>query len=177
MRMWVWSLTSLSGLRIWHCRELWYSSQMWLAFYIAVAVAQAGSCSFDSTPSLRTYICRGCSPKKKLQFLEFLLWLSELRTERFLCKDVSLISGLAQWVKVQCCHKLWCWPQLLFNPWLGISIYHKCGLKKKKKNYSIRIGFSKCISFVVKINTPITEIPNSCLLDVLMENSNGIWAS
>ena len=28
------------------------------------AVAQAGSCSSDSTPSLRTSICCGCSPKK-----------------------------------------------------------------------------------------------------------------
>ena len=24
------SLTSLSGLRIWHCHELWFRSQMWL---------------------------------------------------------------------------------------------------------------------------------------------------
>ena len=30
MRMRVQSLASLSGLRIWHCHELWYRSQMWL---------------------------------------------------------------------------------------------------------------------------------------------------
>ena len=29
-RMWVQSLASLKGLRIWHCRELWYGSQSWL---------------------------------------------------------------------------------------------------------------------------------------------------
>ena len=30
MRLWVRSLASLSGLRIQHCHELWYKSQMWL---------------------------------------------------------------------------------------------------------------------------------------------------
>ena len=29
-----------------------------------MAVVEAGSCSSDSTPSLGTSICRGCSPKK-----------------------------------------------------------------------------------------------------------------
>ena len=32
---------------------------------IAIAVAQAGNCSSDSTPSLGTSICHKCSPKKK----------------------------------------------------------------------------------------------------------------
>ena len=32
--------------------------------YVAVAVVQVGSCSSDSTPSLRTSICLGCGPKK-----------------------------------------------------------------------------------------------------------------
>ena len=32
---------------------------------IAVAVAQAGSYSSDLTPSLGTYICYGCGPKKQ----------------------------------------------------------------------------------------------------------------
>jgi len=38
MRMRVQSLASLSGLRIWCCRELWYRLQMWLRSHIAVAV-------------------------------------------------------------------------------------------------------------------------------------------
>ena len=38
MRLRVQSLVSLSGLRIWCCRELWRSSQMWLGSGIAVAV-------------------------------------------------------------------------------------------------------------------------------------------
>ena len=39
MRMQVWSLASLSGLRIGHCRELWWRLQMHLGSGIAVAVA------------------------------------------------------------------------------------------------------------------------------------------
>ena len=37
-RIRVWSLASLSGLRIWHCHELWFRSQTRLGFGIAVAV-------------------------------------------------------------------------------------------------------------------------------------------
>ena len=70
MRMGVQSMASLSGLRIWHCHELWYRSQMWLRSCVAVAMVWATSCSSDSTPSLRTSICPGCNLKKKV-FLEF----------------------------------------------------------------------------------------------------------
>ena len=38
MRMWVQSLASLSGLRIWHCHELWCRLQTWLGSRVAVAV-------------------------------------------------------------------------------------------------------------------------------------------
>ena len=62
MRMRVQSLALLSGLGIWHCHELWYTSQMWLGSGMAVTVA--GSCSDDSTPSLGTSICR--QPLKKI---------------------------------------------------------------------------------------------------------------
>ena len=37
---------------------------------IVVAVAYAGSCSSDSTPSLGTSICWGCSPKKKQEIIK-----------------------------------------------------------------------------------------------------------
>ena len=46
MRMWVRFLTTLSGLRIWHCGKLWSRSQMWLGSVMAVA----GSYSSDSPP-------------------------------------------------------------------------------------------------------------------------------
>ena len=38
MIMWVGALASLSGLRIRHCRELWYRLQMWLRSGVVVAV-------------------------------------------------------------------------------------------------------------------------------------------
>ena len=61
MRMHVQSLSWLSRLRIWHCRELWCKLQTQLGSCKAVAVVLAGSYSSDLTPSLRTYIC----PKKQ----------------------------------------------------------------------------------------------------------------
>ena len=63
MKMRVWSLTLLSGLRIWCCQELWYRLQMWLGCGVAVAVD--GSCNSNWTPSLGTSICPGCGPKKQ----------------------------------------------------------------------------------------------------------------
>ena len=68
--MWVWSLALLSRLSIQHCCKLWYKSQMWLRSQVAVAVAYAGSCSSDSTPSLRTSICCRCTLKKKKSSLK-----------------------------------------------------------------------------------------------------------
>ena len=65
IRMQVRSLALLSWLRIQHCCELWCRLQMWLRCGIAVAVAQAGSCSSDSTPSLETSICCRYSAKKQ----------------------------------------------------------------------------------------------------------------
>ena len=37
---------------------------MGLGSGVAVALAKAGGCSSNSTPSLGTYICCGCGPKK-----------------------------------------------------------------------------------------------------------------
>ena len=36
--VWVQSLALFSGLRIWHCHELWWRSQMQLGSHIAVAL-------------------------------------------------------------------------------------------------------------------------------------------
>ena len=65
MRMQAQSLPSLSGLRIGHCCELRCKSQTHLGSCVSVAVAQAGSCSSDSTPSLGTSVCCGGGPKKQ----------------------------------------------------------------------------------------------------------------
>ena len=57
IRLGIRSLVSLSGLRTWHCCELWCRSQKQLGSGVAVAVAYASSCSSDKTPSLGTSIC------------------------------------------------------------------------------------------------------------------------
>ena len=64
IRMLFRSLASLSGLRIQHYRALWCRSQKRLGSGVAVAVAEASSCSSDLTPSLATSICSRCNPKK-----------------------------------------------------------------------------------------------------------------
>ena len=65
MRMQVWSLTLLSGLRIRCCCEL--QGRLWtrLGSGIAVTVVYARSCSSDLIPSLGTSICCECGPKKE----------------------------------------------------------------------------------------------------------------
>ena len=65
MRMLVWTLAPGSGLRIQHCRVLQCTSQTCLGSGIAVAMAEAGSWSSHSTPSLGTSICCRYSPEKK----------------------------------------------------------------------------------------------------------------
>ena len=61
------SLASLSGLRIWHCREPWCRSQTWIWSRIAVVVAEASGYSSEWIPSLGTSTCHGCSPRKTKQ--------------------------------------------------------------------------------------------------------------
>ena len=76
IRIWVQSLASLSGLRVQRSCELWCRSQTQLGARVAVAVLWASSCSSDSTPSLGTSLCLGCSPKgkKKLQSHVWIWW-------------------------------------------------------------------------------------------------------
>ena len=62
MRMWVWSLALMRGLRIWHCLKPQHSSQMRLRSGAAVAVVETGSS--DSTPSLGTSMWHRCGPEK-----------------------------------------------------------------------------------------------------------------
>ena len=64
MRLQIRSLAPLSGLRIRCFGELWCRLQMSLGSGVAVALAQASGYSFNSTPSLGTFICLGCGPRK-----------------------------------------------------------------------------------------------------------------
>ena len=53
----------IQGVKIRHCQELWCRSQTQLGSCIAVAVA--GSCSSNWTPSLRTSTCCRCGQERK----------------------------------------------------------------------------------------------------------------
>ena len=65
LRMQACSLASLSKSRIRHCHKLQHRSQMWLRSGVAVAVAEASSCSSDSTPSLAMSYATGATLKRK----------------------------------------------------------------------------------------------------------------
>ena len=69
MRMWVRSPASLSG---WW-RKLRHRSQMRLGSGVAMVVAEAGSCSSDTNPSLGTYIWHRRRPKKKRKIIRLVL--------------------------------------------------------------------------------------------------------
>ena len=93
--MWVRSLASLSELRIRHCCTLQCRLQMWLGSWVAVAVAQAGSCRSDSTPSLGTSTCCTGAPPKKKRKKEKMSFIMSLPSQRKM-KNTSVSSFLRQ---------------------------------------------------------------------------------
>ena len=58
-------ISSILGLRIQHCRELWCRSQLWLESGIAGAVVQAIGYSSNLTPSLETSTYHRCGHKQQ----------------------------------------------------------------------------------------------------------------
>ena len=64
MRLQVLSLASLSGLRIWRCRELWCRSQMRLRSGVAMALARPVATA-PIQPLAWETPCHGCDPKKR----------------------------------------------------------------------------------------------------------------
>ena len=60
----------IPGLSIRHCHELWCMLQTWLGFCIAMVVVYAGRCSSNLTPSLGTFICCRCNPKKQNKLIK-----------------------------------------------------------------------------------------------------------
>ena len=71
---------------------------------------------------------------KKLQNVEFLLWLSRLRTWQ-LCEDSDSIPVLANGYRSSIATSTWhrSQLQLWFDPGPGTSVYHTCSQKKEKK--------------------------------------------
>ena len=84
MRLRVPSLASLRGLRIRRCWELRCRWQTRLGSRVAVAGAQAGRHSADSTPSLGPSMCRRSGPRKGKETKEKKLgfYFNELEKEK-----------------------------------------------------------------------------------------------
>ena len=91
----VWSLASLSGLRIWHCHELWCRSKTQLGSQVAVAVVQASGHSSDSTPSLGTSIYCGCGPRKDKKKKK-----EERKKKNFKSTDPLHVFWIAEYLKL-----------------------------------------------------------------------------
>ena len=82
------SLPLLSGLRIWHCHELWCRLQSQLRSHVAVALALAGSYSSNWTPNLGTHICTGVAQamakrqkkREKINIVNIFIYVSQILT-------------------------------------------------------------------------------------------------
>ena len=142
MRMRVWSLASLTGLRIQRCCEPWCRSQMQLGSCVAVAVVVAGSYSSSWTPSLGTsmYLNVALKRQKDQKKKENCIWW------RSHCGATSSVVSWECWDEVQslawhsglriwCCHS--CKLQLKLQVWLGSDPWPRnsicLGVAKKKK--------------------------------------------
>ena len=76
MRILVLSLCLFNGSGIWHCCEQWCRLQTQPGSCVVVAVLLASSWSSNLIPSLGTYMCCRCGPKKQIDKLENILkWM------------------------------------------------------------------------------------------------------
>ena len=100
---------------------------------VAMAVAKAGSCSSDWTPSLRPSMCCKCSPEKQKKRggtpRELLLWCSwESNSSSSGCyRGAGVIPGLCSGLKNLVLPQL----QLRFSPWPGPSLCCRRGCQKR----------------------------------------------
>ena len=106
--MQVQSLASLSGLKIWCCHELSCRSQTWLGSCIAVAVAEAGSCSSHSTLKKKK--------KKKNQEDIYTFPLLVLIPPRICC--AFLVKESQGLIPLTCGQQEWVWWIMVFNAWV-----------------------------------------------------------
>ena len=88
---------------------------MRLGSHVAVAVAVAGKCDSDLTPSLGTSMCCGCSPKKTkvkrnffffLSFVFFVVGVVVLVTLLFVQLSVSLPEKVSTFILFQDAFKI-----------------------------------------------------------------------
>ena len=97
--MQVQSLASLSGLRFWHCHELWCRLQMWLRSRVAAAVAWLEASTLTGPVAWEFPYSTGAAlksnnNKKTLSILEYLIiCLKDFQTQNCI-KQVTYNSSL-----------------------------------------------------------------------------------
>jgi len=129
MRTQVWSLALLSRLRIQCCHELWYKFQMLLRSGVAVAVVVGQQLQLRFDPSLWTFKCHGCSPKKTKK--------EPNRVSMGMPCSVDKGSSIARSCSVGSrCISDSMLLQLWFEPWLKEIPCATGSARKNKKDYS-----------------------------------------
>ena len=93
---------------------LWCGSQTWLGSHAAVAVAVAGTCSSNSTPSLGTSICHLYGPRKTKRRLKNERKKNKRKKEVFpmMLADVRV---LFPWESLRKLHLLAPWCRMVFE--------------------------------------------------------------
>ena len=106
MRLQVRSLASLSGLRIWHCRELWCRSQTWL---ISAVEAQP--------PTLLTLCLQVKKQRRGVPVMA--QWLTNpTGNHEVEVRSLPLLSGLM----IRRCRELWCRLQTQLGSRVAVAV-------------------------------------------------------
>ena len=137
-RLQVPSLALLSGLGIQCCPKLWYRLQMWFGSQVAMAVAQAGSCSSDLTPSLRISIWPWVATLKRQKAIITTKNPGVPAVVQQDWRDLWSAGAQVQWVKDLPLSQLRLRSQLQLrsDPWPGNSICLQVAKKEKKNAFN-----------------------------------------
>ena len=156
MRTQVRSLPLISELRIQRGHEPWYRSKMELGFHVAVAVAQAGSCSSHSAPSLGTSMCQEYGPKKTKNY-----WSHPVGME--IQAFFSLVSLPAALILItDCCTHVLC----ALTTRESQLVLFLCGPRSRECQFGVS-GVLLFVSFLSCCSVSVSSQENhSCCFDI-----------
>ena len=104
MRMRVWPLASLSGLRILHRWKLWCRSQMWLGSHVAPMRPQSLQLPYAADAALKRRRKKKVGTKKMLSkwTLNVIKEIQVKTTIKYQCKTIKFIWNLKVWDTEAC---------------------------------------------------------------------------
>ena len=159
--MWVWSLASLSGLRIQCCYELQGRLQMRLRFGIAMAVDEAGNCSSNLTLSWELPYAKGAilkKKKKKVSSIKIILPVTEQKEwsqEAHPGSSCNSADERQQWY--------WKWRKLYRFEWVWLCKGVWIEFSKLLNFIPIKSG-SRVPGVAQRVKNP-TQCPQGCRFD------------